>query len=351
MTASAVRFSVVIPAYNAARTIRETVDSVLAQSLAPTDVVIVDDGSRDDTRDRLQMFGSRVTVVPQANAGVSTARNRGVNAAQGNWVAFCDADDVWHPDKLAVLRATIEARPESEMVFHDFWTIVNGQVTTDRATHSPDTMFPLFKELPVTVPDILTVRHEVLTGVPEFASVSTWSGRGFRWLMVGNFVMPSTVAIRKSRFLEVGGFDADFRYAEDTEFFLRLSKSIPFTWIDAALAGYRREAGTLLTGNMLPTLVGATRAVVRHCAEDAAVLNGEPEWVRPALARRFCRVAYYCLSELLVAEARQYARSALTYDRTSRPAWTIFAASALPVPVLRLARSLKGAMVGQRSGS
>lgn len=337
--------SVVIPAYNAARTIATTLEAVFAQTRPPLEVIVVDDGSKDDTRRVLEPFSSRARLIFQPNSGVSAARNRAVDEAQGDWVAFCDADDVWHQDKLRIVAGANALRPEADVIFHDFWTIVGDELKEPRATHSKDTMFPLFLEYDVRMPDILPDNKVLSTDVPAFSQVDTWFGEAFRWLMLGNFLMPSTVAIRRRRFLEAGGFDNAFRYAEDTEFFLRLSKTTPFLWIDASLTGYRREAGTLLTGNMLPTLESATRAVLRHCVEDPDVMRADPTWVGPAVSKRFSRVAYFCLSELLTREARTHARTAVRFDPRNLRAWAILAAAMLPAPLLRIARATKGAVV------
>lgn len=335
------RISVVIPAYNASKTIAETLDAILAQSWPAVDVVVVDDGSKDDTRGALQPYADRARLIFQSNSGVSAARNRGVAEAAGDWVAFCDADDLWHADKLTVLAAVLQAAPDVDLVFHDFWTVINGTVVEARTTHSARTMFPLFKEMPVTIPDILTTRGEVLVPSQAFRSVRTWQGNAFRWLMLGNFLLPSTVAVRKRAFEAAGCFDREFRYAEDTEFFLRFAKLASFLWIEAPLAGYRSEAGTLLTGNMLPTILNATRAVVKHCVDDPAVLNSDPAWVKQAAGRRFTRLAYYCLSELKLEEARAHALTALRYDPRRARAWAIAAASLVPAPAMRLVRTLK----------
>ena len=92
--------SVVVPAYNHARYLPEALDSVLAQTLAPQQVVVVDDGSTDATPEVLAAYAGRVTVLRQRNAGVSAARNAGIAHAEGDLVAFLDADDVWLPGKL-----------------------------------------------------------------------------------------------------------------------------------------------------------------------------------------------------------------------------------------------------------
>lgn len=95
-----VTISVVIPAYNAASTVADAIGSVLAQTRPPDEIVVVDDGSRDATIDVVARFGSAVRLVQQANAGCGSARNTGVRHTQGSWLAFLDADDLWHPTKL-----------------------------------------------------------------------------------------------------------------------------------------------------------------------------------------------------------------------------------------------------------
>jgi glycosyltransferase involved in cell wall biosynthesis len=94
------RFSVIIPAYNSAATLTRAVESVLAQSWPAHEIIVIDDGSIDDTLCVARGFGDRVRVIHQPNAGVSTARNRGAEAATGDWLAFLDADDWYYPNRL-----------------------------------------------------------------------------------------------------------------------------------------------------------------------------------------------------------------------------------------------------------
>ena len=93
-------FSVIIPAYNSAATLARAVESVFAQSWPAHEIIVIDDGSTDNTLQVARKFGDKVRVIQQANAGVSTARNRGVEAATGDWLAFLDADDWYYPDRL-----------------------------------------------------------------------------------------------------------------------------------------------------------------------------------------------------------------------------------------------------------
>lgn len=93
--------SVVIPTFNRARTIGRAIDSVLAQTFQDLEVIVVDDGSKDDTAEVLTRFGGRIQLIRQENSGVSAARNTAIREARGKWIAFLDSDDQWCPDKLA----------------------------------------------------------------------------------------------------------------------------------------------------------------------------------------------------------------------------------------------------------
>ena len=100
--------SVVIPTYNYAHFVTGAVESALAQTYPDREVIVVDDGSTDDTRDRLAPFEGRIRYIHQENQGLSAARNTGIRAARGALVAFLDSDDLWHPEKLAVQARYLE---------------------------------------------------------------------------------------------------------------------------------------------------------------------------------------------------------------------------------------------------
>lgn len=102
----------IIPAYNAAPYLAAAVESVRAQRYRPVEIIVVDDGSTDGTPDIAKSFGDAVTAVRQANQGPVVARNRGLDAANGAYIAFLDADDLWLPDKLSRQMACFQARPD-----------------------------------------------------------------------------------------------------------------------------------------------------------------------------------------------------------------------------------------------
>lgn len=116
-----IRFSVVIPNYNRQEMVCDAVDSVLNQTYPAFEIIVVDDGSSDESVSQLQLrYGQKINLIAQINAGVATARNTGVEAATGDYICYLDSDDLWRSDKLALFACCIEQNPDAGLVFHDF---------------------------------------------------------------------------------------------------------------------------------------------------------------------------------------------------------------------------------------
>lgn len=115
--------SVVIPCYNRRELIGRAIASALTQSVPPAEVIVVDDGSRDGSAEVARSFGAPVIVIEQPNAGAATARNRGIEQATGNWIAFLDSDDEWHPSKLEKQLSAATRFPQAALVFCDTQTV------------------------------------------------------------------------------------------------------------------------------------------------------------------------------------------------------------------------------------
>jgi teichuronic acid biosynthesis glycosyltransferase TuaG len=119
--AAPVRFSVVIPAYNAAATLGRALESVCVQSLPAWEIIVVDDASSDDTAYLLTLAADRVKSIRlKQNMGPAYARNRGIEATTGDYIAFLDADDSWHPERLAILARCIAQKPDIDLLFHPY---------------------------------------------------------------------------------------------------------------------------------------------------------------------------------------------------------------------------------------
>jgi teichuronic acid biosynthesis glycosyltransferase TuaG len=142
------KFSVIIPAYNAEKTIARAIDSVLAQSYPAFEIIVVDDASKDTTPAILESYGTRIRSIQKINnTGSSVARNTGMEKATGNYIAFLDADDIWHKDKLMLMDTILTATPGITLFFHPY--------TQDNITDRPLPenivvyKFPFIKLLPM----------------------------------------------------------------------------------------------------------------------------------------------------------------------------------------------------------
>jgi hypothetical protein len=199
--------SVVIPTYNYGRYVGEAIDSALAQSAPPHEVIVVDDGSTDDTPAVLARYAGRVRVIRQANAGLSAARNAGIRAAGGEWVAFLDSDDAFHPRKLELQLAAAARRPDLHLIATDAFS---AEPLAWAAADDP----PLAA---VSAPDIA-----VRTVFP-----------------------PSSVLARRACFAAVGLFDPDLRSVEDRDMWVRVAVRFPTAVLAAPLTWVRQTPGSM----------------------------------------------------------------------------------------------------------
>ncbi len=212
---SQTRVTVVIPAYNCAGTVAETLDSVLAQNHAATEVVVVNDGSRDETLQVLRRFGDRIRVIDQPNAGPPAARNTGLRAARGEYIAFLDADDVWVQGKLAAQARHLDANPDVGTVFTD-WHVWKPE---------PDGSF---RRRPA-----IEARHVDDRMDPAL------SGWLYTRLLFTSELLTSTVMMRASLVQRIGDFDPRLWNGDDYDYWLRASREGKITKLASIGALYR----------------------------------------------------------------------------------------------------------------
>ena len=224
--------SVAIPAFNEATRIAKTIASIQAQTEPPAEIIVVDDGSLDATAGVARSLGAR--VLEQGNAGVAAARNHAIREATSPWIAFCDADDLWYPEKLAACRLAHEGQPEAGFLFTDYCVEKRGRVDV------PST-FAVTPEFTHLVCERIGDKLSFVEG-PAMA----------RALAQCNFVQPSTVLVRRALLLERSLFfdvalpqGQDFCVPEDLEWYLRVLKATDALAIDRVLVQYQRRAGSL----------------------------------------------------------------------------------------------------------
>jgi glycosyltransferase involved in cell wall biosynthesis len=214
------KISVVIPTYNRAAKVRPTIESVLAQTFLDLEVIVVDDGSSDDTGKVLaEVFGDRIRYYAQTNQGVSIARNRGIAEARGEWIAFLDSDDLWEPNKLELQLKALE----------EFSAHCSACYTDVRLLNHPETR-TLFQMADGVCP------HRETVGVnTNVLDVLVRPGGG------GMVVCISSLVARADAVRRVGGFDPTLGFYADSEFMFRLALLTGFCFVNQVLVRFDRS--------------------------------------------------------------------------------------------------------------
>ena len=260
--AAAPRISVVIPTYNRGALLPRAIASALEQTCSPYEVIVVDDGSTDDTAARCEAWGDRIRYLRIDNAGVSAARNAGIAIARGEWIALLDSDDAWVPTKLEVQLAAHAAVPAAS------WCVTGCEVVDGLGQPRPGLesfagAFPIFRELGVK-PERLFGRHLHLQEVVAAGARHVcFHGDLFGLLFFGNVALPSSALMRRAFLEQIGGFDPSLRLAEETEFFHRAAAYSPVIIVMSKLVCYRGADADSLTSarNAGPLTESALRSL------------------------------------------------------------------------------------------
>jgi glycosyltransferase involved in cell wall biosynthesis len=227
--------SVVIPAFNCMSTIGAAVQSCLDQTGQEFEVIVVNDGSTDGTRDVLARFGNAIRVIDQANAGLAGARSVGQRAARGEFLAWMDGDDLARPERLAAQVAALQAVPEAALVCSNFSAFHDTEEDFD-ASYIDTYYASLHRAGGVTAVFPNEARIQV-DGARAPLEVR-W-GRVGDAMIRGNFVHPPTVLMRRSLAERTGDFDRSLRFSSDYDFLLRASQFAVFAYVDSPLIRYR----------------------------------------------------------------------------------------------------------------
>lgn len=202
--------SIILPTYNREGIIKRAIDSVLTQTFSDWELIIMDDGSTDETEHAVAKYlvDTRISFYKQINAGPIAARNNAAKIAKGDWLAFLDSDDEWLPEKLEKQWAKIKEANKEIVVFGNFYYI-----------------------------------NENNDKLGEFFGSKTkpYSGRILQRLLADNFVLTSSVVLPRQLFLNLGGFNRELNLVigEDHELWLRLSGVLEFHYIPEPIVLYR----------------------------------------------------------------------------------------------------------------
>lgn len=193
------KISVIVPTFNRRHTIYRALQSVVTQSLAAYQIIVIDDGSDDGTAALIESQFGTVEYVYQKNAGVSSARNRGIEAARGDWIAFLDSDDEWLPKKLETQVNALKAQPDYGLCHTDEIWVRHGTRVNAMKKHAKSGGHIFQKCLPMCV------------------------------------ISPSSVLVKRRVFDDIGGFDETLPACEDYDYWLRYCARYPVLYVDEPL--------------------------------------------------------------------------------------------------------------------
>lgn len=210
--------SVIIPTYNRSKYIKESLDSVLAQTYKDFEIIVVDDGSKDNTRgiveSYIKRFPGKIKYIYQENRGVAAARNKALENAAGRYIALLDSDDIWFPEILSCQVNKFEQDPGIALVYSSY---------------------DVFDDIRVREKDLLKNYYK-----------NYYSGNVLRELLLWCFIWSSTVMIKREIFDDVGSFDENIQIGEDYDFLLRVARKYKVGCIRRVLARYRQHKGNLM---------------------------------------------------------------------------------------------------------
>jgi glycosyltransferase involved in cell wall biosynthesis len=258
-----VTLSVVIPVYNGAAFIADTVRAALAQTFRDFEIVIVNDGSRDATLEQLAPFGDTIKVISIPNNGVSNARNVGIRASSGEFIAFLDADDLWHPEKL-------QRQLDAMRKYSDIGFSCSNFAIIDPVSGLPAAHFDQFRRDPELVLD--SPLADPLAVLIKYNFVGTCSN----------------VMVRRDVLERVGLFDPRYRQTEDYDLWLRCAGETDFLVMSEVLLDKTKHE-TNLTNNFVETL--EYHDMVLQALLHGPLIAKRPQ-LTPAVRRAIASVRY-----------------------------------------------------------
>ena len=277
--------TVIIPTYQHASFLPDALDSVLRQTYTPVEVIVVDDGSTDGTRDVVRAGYATVVYVHQQNQGLSAARNAGMARARGDVITFLDSDDLLAPAALERRVEALASHPDAGWVYSDLFV-------TDECGEIRQRCSELFGW-----------------------SARRLDGMIFDELLLGNFIPIHAATFRRECVARAGAFDTTLRSAEDYEFLLRVARGSPATHLDEPLGSYRRRPESMSSDRL-----GMAQAMLRVMAR---LEHDYPEQVRARAAGWRRRKAEVMLQAALAPRAR--------LTRWQRAGWALQALRARPL--------------------
>lgn len=313
---AAVSIAVVIPLYNKRPHIADTIESILAQSVVPTEIIVVDDGSTDGSGDIVTWYVNRgVRLISQKNSGVSEARNRGIESSTSRWIAFLDADDLWLPNHIEALLRAVQTHPEVGLVSTQYEICQDGIRLSPRYAYS----------------------QGAICKVDDF----------YRRFAIGHsLVNSSTACARRDALLSIGGFPAGVQIGEDIIVWIKLFEQFGMAHVGEVSSIWLRDAvnrSTSITSVMPESLTFLGDML----EQEGGIHRGRSKSVAFLFDRMACVTAAGRKLQGDMATVRQIRHACWHYNRVM--AWlAISFLGVIPMWGLRLARRWRhGNLIGR----
>ena len=344
--------SVLIPTHNRDYILKDAIDSVLTQTYRQIEVIVVDDGSTDKTRSLVEKIGPPVRYIYQENAGLAPARNTGLAAARGEFIALQDSDDFWTPWKLEVQVALMRRFPALALV----WTDMNA-IDPSRKVLRENYLRDMYSAYQ-TIDHDATFPNKGLIGdvcpdvPPEIAQCEYRYGEIFSAMFLGNLVHPPTALMRRDAVRQAGGLDVTHNWAaEDYEFFWRVSEFGLGAVVEAPGMLYRVGGEDQLTGGPSRRLESATArgylvAIQRQLERNRDRIDLPDSVIRRTMAEAYAWIAEDELMSPDGDRAAGYFWKSLRLRPFQKRALMLFPFSLIPRPMFRWARSIKQRLSG-----
>lgn len=317
--------SVVIPTYNTGELILEALNSVFEQSFSDYEIVVIDDGSTDGTRDILDPFINKIEYFYQENQGLAVARNTGLSKARGKYITYLDADDVWFPDNLALKYKLLEDDPDLAGIFSEFTMFDENGIINLNATKE---LFPFFARTGFDYPDIFE-KHKKCSN-NKGGSFDFYYGRIFDKLFYGNFILPTSMLFRREFTENVGSFVPHMRTQQDYEYWLRFSQKYPFGFIDYPLVKYRRHSKQLTDYTKIERIFNAVLEIINKYEEHFSV-QGKVVVFNKRKAKLLSDFATFYIRNQNPGKARTMLRESIRLDKAGVASYIHFLVSFMPI--------------------
>jgi glycosyltransferase involved in cell wall biosynthesis len=273
--------SVIIPAYNAARYITDAIESVLGQSYPPSEVIVVDDGSTDETVEIVRRYGDRIILLQQCNRGPAAARNAGIGRASGEFIAFLDADDVWTSRNLELQVGMLTEHPE--------YVLTYGHVRRFTGSPSPE----IYRATPCN---------------------NSWPQGDVSVALIRDTIWATCAAVVRRRVLtRTGGFDEALRIGEDYDLWLRIAAVGPVGYVPYYVAAVRLHPESATRSHPFRTVPPEVRVIRRHLNRVRGLRERVGrEAFRRRLAKSYLDLSLHDLQRNLLAASLLHCGVAMT---------------------------------------